>query len=425
LSPQLPQRTRAVAAAILLMAAAFIVTKTGRDALYLQGDGLYGLPKAYLGIAVLSVPLALGMLAAIRRFGPRATRVMAPLGMAALLLGFHRLAAPGAGPVMTAFFMLVPLAFGVLFSVAWLLAADLLEGAPRPLLARAYGIIGAASIAGSLAGAAVARCLAPRIEPRGLLLVGAGLLLASSATMAAAHASFPPSRGSADPASSAHGELRPLLRQRQLLLLLLVGMLASLSATLVDFQFYLAAATSGRDPRASAAFFANTYLVLSGAALLLQIYAMPALQRVLGVHGSLLVLPGTLFAGAAGLLWGGSLLTRSALRVTDGGIRASIHRVNWEQAYLALPRSRRTMAKVMVDGAGARVAEGLAALMLWIWLQGVVAGGSLAGRNTSWVTWALFAALALWLLLTRVLGRSLGTSAPAEDPPSAIPLPDT
>ena len=63
------------AAALLLMTAGFILTKTGRDALYFQRDGLFDLPWAYLGIAVLSVPMALITLSLLQSRGPRPVRV--------------------------------------------------------------------------------------------------------------------------------------------------------------------------------------------------------------------------------------------------------------------------------------------------------------------------------------------------------------
>ncbi len=48
-----------VGASVFLLMAAVILVKTGRDALYFQKDGIFDLPKAYLGIAVLSLPMAL------------------------------------------------------------------------------------------------------------------------------------------------------------------------------------------------------------------------------------------------------------------------------------------------------------------------------------------------------------------------------
>ena len=51
-----------VGASVFLLMAAAILVKTGRDALYFQKDGILDLPKAYLGIAILSLPMALATL---------------------------------------------------------------------------------------------------------------------------------------------------------------------------------------------------------------------------------------------------------------------------------------------------------------------------------------------------------------------------
>jgi hypothetical protein len=418
-----------VAAALLFMTAAFILTKTGRDALYFQGRGLYDLPKAYLGIAVLSVPAALLTLDLMRRLGPRHARVLVPLAVSTLLAAFHPMLRPGAGLAMTGFFIFVPLSFGVLFSIAWLLAADLLEGAPRAALARAYSLVGASSILGGLGGGLVARALAFRVEPGTLVLMGAFALALSAALLAWTQARFPPGAdfSASSPTTPKPPRLSTILRDRYLLLLLGVGMTGSVVGVLVDFQIYLAAATSGNSARENARFFANVYLLLNAAALAVQLYLMPRLQRAVGIHGSLLILPGALLGAATGLLAGATLAARTLVRVTDGGLRASIHRVNWEQAYLPLDRAHRATAKVWIDGAAARVAEGLAAVVLYLWLAFVVAGRPLVGQPTGWMTYLLLGALVLWVALTRTLVSRLkpwASAIPESELRIAVPVPD-
>jgi hypothetical protein len=155
------------------MAAAFVLAKTGRDALFFMASGLRDLPKAYVAIAVLALPVAGSVLALMRTLGPRRARVAATLLMTVLLLSSGRIVTPGGGPIMTAIFVTVPLAFGVLFSMAWLLAADLLEGADRSTLTHAYAEIGAGSILGGVAGGLIAKVIAGRSEPHALLVAAA------------------------------------------------------------------------------------------------------------------------------------------------------------------------------------------------------------------------------------------------------------
>ena len=426
-------RSRAVgvASSLFFMTAAFILIKTGRDALYFQGHGLFDLPMAYIGLAILSLPAAVLVLGSIRLLGPRGARVIVTLAAAAVLAAFVPFARPGGGALMTTYFMLVPLLFGVLFSLTWLLASDLLDGIEHSELAGLYSIVGAASILGGVVGGAAARTAARHVEPQALILIGAGVLAAAALVTAFVQARFPQR---ALTAVSEHVKVAPstiwdVLRERYSFLLLAVGMLSSLVGILIEFQFYLHAATSGMPSRTNAEFFASVYLALNAIALAVQLIVMPRLQRIVGVQGSLLVLPSALVAGAAGLLANASVAMRSFLRVAEGGLKSSIHRVSWEQAYLPMSRAHRAVAKILVDGAGARIAEGAAALALYIWIRGSVgSAGSLVGRDTTWVTYLLLVITVLWVILTRALGRRLApvlAQAGNREFRPDIPLPDT
>lgn len=381
-----------------------------------------------MGMALLALPLAFVMLSLMKRLGPRRWRILAPAGMATLLVLYHGVAMPGGGLRMTLLFTLVGLGFGVVFSLYWLLAADLFEGAATPELARAYSLVGAASISGGFFGGLAARFLAPHIEPRTFVLLGALAVAGSAVIVAVAQLRFPPRPSTTRREKPAPSDSGLLVQQRYAVLLLLTGMTASLVGVLVEFQFYLAAATSSNDARQNAGLFATVHLVLNGAALAIQLYVTPRLQQKAGLHGSLLVLPAALLGGASLLLASASVVSRALLRVTEGGLRSSIHRVSWEQAYLPVSRAQRTAAKLLGDGAG-RVAEGLAALVLFLWLQLVVAGRPLPGQKTAWVTYLLIGTSLLWLGLTRALGRKLTALAAHGELPEAwrpeIPLPDS
>ena len=159
--------------ALLLVTAAFILTKTGRDTLFFQHDGLAALPKAYLLIAILSAPAALGTLGLMRLFGPRGARVISLLMMAALQVFFYASvsaeSARGGSGHMTMFFVLIPLLYGVLLSLTWLMGADLLDSAPRFVHARLYSTMGAASMVGGLLGAAFGKTFAGQLSPEAFL----------------------------------------------------------------------------------------------------------------------------------------------------------------------------------------------------------------------------------------------------------------
>jgi ATP:ADP antiporter, AAA family len=415
-------RTFFPALSLFLLTATFIVTKTGRDSLYFaQTDALSQLPAAYLGLAILSVPAAQGTLGLMRWLGPRRARVAGLAIMAAVQLVIFAVVRPGGGWGMTLIFILIPLLYGVLLSLSWLLGADLLDLAPRHVLARLYSTIGASSLLGGLTGAALARNLAASIDPRSYVLLGVGGLLLTALVNVAAHRAFPAVRMHREndlPVPSTEGGeipatpgILPLLGDRYVALLAAIALLGSIVGVLIEFQFY--ASTAGRASMAKT--FADFYLWLNGAALILQVFVTPALQRRVGVYGSLLVLPVSLVGGASLALATGSAAARAALRIAEGGIKSSVHRSSWEQSYLPVDRASRAPVKLLVDGMAARIGESLAAVLL-------VAGAMFFDTTT--ITRILLASTLLWLFLTILLGRSLAANADLSELRPDLPIPD-
>lgn len=384
---------------MLLMTAAFVLARTGRDALYFQDGGIQALPIAYGGMAVLALPMAALLLHLVRRLGAPRARLVATGLMSAVLAAAAVVGTPGAGPAMTIFFMLVPVAFGGLFSLAWLLAGEII-GRDSAQLVRAFSRAGAAAILGGVLAAGIARLLAPWIVPRGLLLMSAVTLVAATLAMALTHRRFPSAvlptfRGPllVPPAFTT------AIRQRYVRLLLAIAALAALCGVLIEFQFYLAASSSGRGTHGRTELFAEFYLGLNLAAMIMQWFVAPRLQAAVGLAGSLLILPGAIVGLMPAVLGAASGTMQAVLRVTEGGLKSSIHRVSWEQAYLSIGTGCRAEAKLLVDGIGTRLAEGFGAVILSVWLT------SGADRRdpwpgAGWLMYALVLASVLWLVLT-------------------------
>ena len=239
--------------------------------------------------------------------------------------------------------------------------------------------------------------------------------------------------GSATGASSAAGGsdvggVLGVLRHRYAALLLVVAMAASLTGIFIEFQFYLAASVNHQTSAENASFFASFYIVLNLGALVVQILVMPRLQRWLGVHGSLLIMPVAILGTGVFMIGNASLLVRSGLKATEGGLKASIHRSNWEQAYLPLSKEQRAAAKLVIDGAAARLAEGAAAGALYVWLVMAVGEGTLHGQSTAWLTYSMLATASTWIGLTwilRELARKEGVEVDPGERRVDLPVPDT
>ena len=121
--------------------------------------------------------------------------------------------------------------------------------------------------------------------------------------------------------------------------LLGVAMAGALTGVLVEFLFYLIASAAPRSVEGNAKFFASAYLVMHGSAFLLQIALYRRLQRRIGVTGMLMLLPLVLFGGASALLAGAAAIVGQGLRLAEGGVKQSLHRSSWEQAFLPVRRS--------------------------------------------------------------------------------------
>jgi hypothetical protein len=110
--------------------------------------------------------------------------------------------------------------------------------------------------------------------------------------------------------------------------------------------------------------------------------------------GGLLVLPAALAAGAFGLALSASVATASAVRLTEGGLKASVHRTSWEQAFLPIRGAARAVAKVRVEGMAVRLAEGAVAVGLFLWIRQTPDPAGLQGGL--WLPAALLAVVVVW-----------------------------
>ena len=414
----------------------FISIKTGRDALFFSQGGLRQLPLVYILMAVVSVPAAIAHLEAIKRWGARKVRTGVFLLTASMFLCFVPFADLDHKILMFAMFVLVPVSFAAVFASAWLLAADLLEGADKSAPRWVYSRIGAGSMLGGIVGGLFAGGLSMFLPPRFLVLEGAVMLLIAAGVVSRAHRKHPirdrsPSstkfqdnnlEREADVSPHISEEIPAILglmKEPYVLGLIGISALGALAALYIDFQFYAIATLSGH---ANAQFFAGFYTIINLAALVLQLLAGPWIQSRYGVGGALMVLPLVLLGGAAGLiLVSTTILSRSILKVAEGGLKASIHRSIWEQVFLPLGGARREMAKVMVDGLFARMSEGMAAVALYIWLSRIQSLE--ADLDLSWISWVIVAAVLLWVVLTRYLAKQSCAGIDEFDP--VIRLPDS
>ncbi len=396
------RRTFLPALALGLTTLAFIVAKTGRDALFFQGSGgLLQLPLIYINIGAASLPLALIFVKTMKVWGARPARI-GILSLAAIVMAsvapFLR---PGENTPMLAMFMFIPAIFGPSFASLWLLSSDLFENTDRRDAARAFSKIGAGTLAGGMTGGLIAKGLAGFVEPQWLIVIAAGVILGVVALVAHIHGRFP--TNAAVEKAPKRSFFAPLTKNYSLILLF-ISMTGALAGLLIDFQFYAAAAGASMGSKGNANFFANFYILLNFSSLLLQLFATPTIQDKIGLRGGLMILPLALIGGATFATAAATALSRSVLRVTEGGLRSSVHRSIWEQAFIPVDSEDRSTVKLVVDGVAARVAEAIGAVAILIWLKRAAPGGTIdMPFDTRWMSWLLLATVLTWLIVTQKL----------------------
>ena len=252
---------------------AFISIKTARDTVFFNEGGLSQLPVAYIWIALASVPAGMLHLAAMKRWGVRRVRTGLLILTAGLFLLFAPFTAGENKLAMMAMFVLVPVVFAAVFAAAWLLAADIFDGA--------------------------------------------------------------------------------------------------------------------------------------------------RLQSRFGSGFALMVLPSALFGWAGLSVFGSTIQSRFVMKLTESGLKSALHRSVWEQVFLPVGRGSREIAKVLVDGVSARVAEGVGAGLLYFWLWTLQ--GERLGLAS--LTWLLLGVLLCWTILTFYM-RNHGCSD-MEEADYRLRLPDS
>ena len=154
--------------------------------------------------------------------------------------------------------------------------------------------------------------------------------------------------------------------------------------------------------RATQVFLPILTFLLNFSSLLLQLFATPKIQDKVGLRGGLMVLPIALIGGASFVTAAATALSRSVLRVTEGGLRSSVHRSIWEQAFIPVASFERSSVKIAVDGIAARIAEAMGAVAILLWLKQMVIGGVIPmPLNTNWIGWTTLATVAVWLFITQ------------------------
>lgn len=363
------------------MMAAHAMLETARDTLFLSRVAADRLPWAYLIIAGLALVLTKLNRWVLKRVSLGRALTLSLLFGVVVNVGFF--VERDASPLVLSFALYVWTGLFATVAVVqfWLLQAEALDVEQAK---RSFAFIGAGGLVGAVLGSSTAGLLLMRFQPSALLLASAALLgiTAFLPRVKAPAAARIPER--APRVVQRRGSnMRLIQRDRYLLRLFSLGLVATLVVTGVDYLFK---ATLSRALPASrlGETFALFYTVTNSLALLVQLVLAPRVLRAVGVTRALLLLPLLLCLGSLGFLGLAGVLPVLLLKGADSALRFSVHKTSTEILYLPLKSAVRERFKGVAEALGQRGGQALASVCI---LAATAMGASL--HQTGWAVLAL------------------------------------
>ncbi|MFW5924781.1 MAG: HEAT repeat domain-containing protein [Myxococcota bacterium] len=368
--------------------ASHALLETTRDALFLTRLGAKQLPWAYLLIAGLAFVVARLNQELLRSFLDKRRVLSLTLLLASVAtVAFWGFLHQSHTTAAYALYVWTGLIATTVVVQLWMLLGDVVTVSQAK---RIFGYVAAGGVIGATTGSLIADRLVEVMAIRHLMLVAAGLLM----TTAVAPLFWSRRRLGGEPRSQAPQGRRysflQLCGEAYLRRLLGLVVVSTVAVTGGDFLFKSVADASLPDAELGP-FFARFYLLVNGAALLVQLFFASYLFRVSGVGRALFLLPGIFLAALTGFAIVPGLLAAAFLKGADGTLRHSVHRTGLEVLYLPIPRHVRERFKEIIDGVGTRGAQGMASL--------AILGALAFGAETSHLVLGIGVLVAGWLAL--------------------------
>lgn len=306
-------------------------------------------------------------------------------------------------------FILVDVYSTVMVGIFWTYTNDVCT---REEADRIYGPIGLGGILGGIAGGALVDGLVVWIGQVDILLVCVGLMLVCAAIVARSESRLHPpartiERDRAHGASILDGA-RLVVHSRYLLLIVGIVLSYEFAAATTDFVVNIVFERAYTDKDLLAKMFGRLGWVVSGAALVSQVFVVPALlprKRL-----ALLLPPLVMTAATVGFAIVPVAVAAFVMSAADRGLNYSLQQSTKETLYVPLSDSEKYKAKAFIDMLLDRFAKALSsvALMIAIAASGLSIEVSLA---------IALGALAIWLACAAQLGRAYPEVTSRRSPP--------
>lgn len=351
---QTPISDRESVVAAGLTAAAMIAHqvagKAARDALFLDAFPVTSLPVMLAASAIVSILVSVAASGALGRVGPRRVTQRLFVASAALQLVEFTMATAYPGPTAVLVFLHMGVLGPVVASSFWSAAAEQFDPrSARRLFARfaAAGTLG--GLLGGLAGERIATAFGVPV---------ALLLLAALHVVCAASMGRMGSAPAAAAAETAGGwrELPALIRVSYLRRLLVIVVVLTVSAALLDYVFKVNATQDAAGPDLMRV-FSFYYIAVALLTFVVQAFVAPRMLEKAGLGMTIGTLPAAVSLGSMTALLAPGLVTAGLARGVEAMLRNSLFRSAYEILFASVPRDYRRATKMLADVGGERVGD--------------------------------------------------------------------
>ncbi|MGH7295538.1 MAG: NTP/NDP exchange transporter [Polyangiaceae bacterium] len=410
---------------VFLLLTAYYLLKTAREPLILLHGGAEVKQYAAAGQALLLVVVVNAYSALARRVGRQKLIATVYLFFVSNLLVFAVLARANV-VIGVPFFLWVGVFNMTAVSQFWSLAADVYTPEQGK---RLFGVLGIGSSVGAVAGARVAKSLAP-LGPAWLIGVAAPILVVCVGLLVwVARRAGSPGRkrdeAHHEEPLTHEGVARILVRDRYLLLIagltLLLNWVRSNGDYLLDRTLLAALADAkahGADPSAFVTSFKAGYFEwVNITGMVLQLFAVSRVMNRVGVRNALLVLPAVALLEYGGYMVAPILSVFLVMKVGESSLEYSLQNTARQALFLVSSRIEKYVGKTVVDTVIVRAGDALTALVVWAGTRAALSTRAFAALNLALITAWIVAVFAIGRENTRRAGEGEARIA-AEPAPS-------
>jgi ATP:ADP antiporter, AAA family len=409
---------------VFLLLAAYYLLKTAREPLILLHGGAEVKQYAAAGQALILVVVVNAYSALARRVGRQRLISTVYLFFVSNLVVFAILARANV-VIGVPFFLWVGVFNMTAVSQFWSFAADVYTPEQGK---RLFAVLGIGSSVGAVAGARLAKSLAP-LGPAWLMSSAAGILVVCVGLFAWVGAR----EGS--PGRKAHEAnheeplvheqvVRILARDKYLLLIagltLLLNFVRSNGDYLLDRTLLAALAEAkshGANPSTFVTSFKATYFEwVNIAGVVLQLFAVSRIMNRFGVRYALLVLPAVAFLEYGTYLIIPILSVFTVVKVAESSLEYSLQNTARQALFLVSSRLEKYVGKTVVDTVVVRAGDALTALVVMAGTRAAISTQAFAALN--------LVLISIWIAAVFAIGRENARRAgESEERIAAEPLP--